>query len=73
MFEFKAPSLSEGLSQLEIYLNREPRARMGYWTNGSEDVRVYRLADGTFKHLRNHGLPQPCENFSREPGTEGDE
>lgn len=65
VFEFKAPSLSEGLSQLEIYLNREPRARMGYWTNGTEDVRVYRLADGTFKHLRNHGLPQPGENFSQ--------
>lgn len=75
VFEFKAPSLNEGLSQLEIYLNREPRARMGYWTNGTEDVRVYRLADGTFKHLRGHGLPQPGENFSQpseRPLTYGD-
>ncbi|RMB71835.1 hypothetical protein AYK61_21895 [Rhodococcus sp. SBT000017] len=75
VFEFKAPNLMEGVSQLEIYLNREPRARMGYWTNGTEDIRVYRLADGTFKHLRNHGLPQPGENFSKpseKPLTYGD-
>jgi len=65
VFEFKAPKLTEGLSQLEIYLTREPRARMGYWTNGTEDVRVYRLADGRFKHVRNHGLPQLGENFSQ--------
>ncbi|MFE0040316.1 class I SAM-dependent DNA methyltransferase [Streptomyces sp. NPDC059015] len=63
--EFKQPSLEEGVSQLEIYLAREPRARMGYWTNGTEDVRVYKLADGTFKPFHNMGLPRPGENFSR--------
>ncbi len=30
IFEFKAPDLQGGLSQLEIYLTREPRARYGY-------------------------------------------
>lgn len=65
VFEFKAPNLTTGLSQLETYLNHEPRARMGYWTNGTEDVRVYRLPDGTYKHFRGHGLPQPDENFSQ--------
>lgn len=63
--EFKAPTIDQGISQLEIYLNREPRARMGYWTNGNEDVRVYRLADGTFQHLRNRGIPLPSEGFER--------
>jgi hypothetical protein len=63
--EFKQPTLAEGVSQLEIYLAREPRARMGYWSNGSDDVRVYKLADGTFKKLRNKGLPHPGENFSQ--------
>ncbi|MFG3354525.1 N-6 DNA methylase [Streptomyces sanyensis] len=63
--EFKQPTLETGISQLEIYLSREPRARMGYWTNGSEDVRVYKLADGRFQHFRNHGLPQPGEEFIR--------
>ena len=63
--EFKAPTLTAGISQLEIYLMREPRARMGYWSNGSEDVRVYRLADGTFHHVRNKGLPYPNDDFTR--------
>jgi len=65
IFEFKEPSLSEGISQLEIYLAREPRARMGYWTNGTEDVRVYRLVDGTFQHQKNRGLPTPNDDFIR--------
>lgn len=64
--EFKAPSLDEGISQLEIYLNREPRARMGYWTNGTSDVRVYRLPNGTFKHRRGAGLPRPDETFEQQ-------
>lgn len=63
--EFKAPSIDEGISQLEIYLAREPRARMGYWSNGSEDVRVYKLADGSFQHHRNRGVPRPGDNFER--------
>lgn len=63
--EFKAPNIRSGISQLELYLAREPRARMGYWTNGTEDVRVYKLADGTFLHQQNRGLPQPGEQFAR--------
>lgn len=63
--EFKAPDLETGVSQLEIYLNREPRARLGYWTNGRGDVRVYRLADGSFRHLHNRGIPSPGENFEQ--------
>jgi hypothetical protein len=63
--EFKEPTLEQGISQLEIYLAREPRARLGYWTNGSEDVRVYKLANGSFEHLKNRGLPQPGDDFAR--------
>ncbi|MGH9304491.1 MAG: N-6 DNA methylase, partial [Acidimicrobiales bacterium] len=63
--EFKQPTLDEGVSQLEIYLAREPRARMGYWSNGSQDVRVYRLADGSFQHLKGRGLPHPSDQFAR--------
>lgn len=63
IFEFKAPTREDGISQLEIYLAREPRARMGYWTNGSQDVRVYRLPDGSFHHVRNAGLPRPGEQL----------
>lgn len=63
--EFKSPRLAQGKSQLEIYLAREPRARMGYWSNGSDDVWVYKLADGGFQHLPNRGIPTPNENFTK--------
>lgn len=73
--EFKAPTLEEGVSQLEIYLAREPRARVGYWTNGATDIRVYKLPDGSFKHLANRGIPLPGDNFelpSEDPLTFAD-
>ncbi|WP_223911156.1 HsdM family class I SAM-dependent methyltransferase [Actinomyces capricornis] len=63
--EFKAPDISAGISQLEVYLAREPRARMGYWTNGIDDVRVYKLPDGGFQHFKNRGVPHPGENFTK--------
>ncbi|MEU8815383.1 N-6 DNA methylase [Actinoplanes sp. NPDC048796] len=63
LFEFKAPQLEQGISQLEIYLAREPRAKLGYWTNGQENVRVYKLPDGNFKHQRNRGVPKPAEQL----------
>ncbi|MCC8929012.1 class I SAM-dependent DNA methyltransferase [Rhodococcus sp. I2R] len=65
IFEFKAPTISSGTSQLEIYLAREPRARLGYWTNGHESIRVYQLADGTFKHVPGGNLPRPGENLEQ--------
>lgn len=73
--EFKAPTLDAGVSQLEIYLTREPRARVGYWTNGVTDIRVYKLPDGTFKHMANRGVPLPGDSFelpSEEPLTFAD-
>ncbi|MER6308257.1 N-6 DNA methylase [Streptomyces sp. NPDC001657] len=62
--EFKQPNISAGISQLEIYLGFEPRARMGYWSNGREDVRVYKRADGQFRYVHNRGIPHPDEDFS---------
>lgn len=63
LFEFKAPDLDHGISQLEIYLAREPRAKLGYWTNGRQDVRVYKLPDGNFKHEPNRGVPRPGDEL----------
>lgn len=63
--EFKEPTVADGISQLEIYLAREPRARMGFWTNGAEDVRVFKLPDGSFRHQKNRGLPKPGDNFTQ--------
>jgi type I restriction-modification system DNA methylase subunit len=65
IFEFKKPTLSEGVSQLEIYLAREPRARFGVWTNGTKSATVYKLPDGTFKTVRHSDLrlPTPIDDF----------
>lgn len=63
IFEFKAPNLGQGISQLEIYLTREPRAKLGYWTNGTQNVRVYKLPDGNFKHVKGRGIPKPGEDL----------
>lgn len=73
--EFKAPDINAGVSQLETYLAREPRARMGFWTNGTDDVRVYKLPDGGFLHQSNRGIPRPGEDLtkaSKEPLTFSD-
>lgn len=63
--EFKAPDLDSGVSQLEIYLAREPRAKMGFWTNGTDDVRVYKTPDGGFIHVKGKGIPLPGEDFTK--------
>ncbi len=69
LFEFKRPDLEGGVSQLETYLLREPRARYGYWTNGTDSVGVYKLADGTFEHVPGAPLPSPHDDFAK-PGAE---
>jgi len=64
IFEFKQPDLDEGRQQLEILLSREPRARMGYWSNGSKSVAIYRRADGSFELKEGAPLPKPTDTFS---------
>jgi predicted RNA methylase len=65
ILEFKQPTLDEGRSQLEIYLSREPRAKYGYWTNGSQSVAVYKLPDGSVQAIAGASLPRPEDNLSK--------
>lgn len=67
IFEFKAPNQRAGLSQLETYLAREPRARFGMWTNGKTSAMLYKLPDGTFKTVRHPDirLPSPDDDFEQ--------
>ncbi|MEA2187612.1 MAG: type restriction enzyme protein [Solirubrobacteraceae bacterium] len=65
IFEFKEPSLEEGQSQLEIYLSREPRAKYGYWTNGSQSLAVYKLPDGNVRVVKGANLPKPQDDISK--------
>lgn len=69
IFEFKAPTESAGLSQLEIYLGLEPRARFGVWTNGSRSAMLFKLPDGTFKTVRHKELVLPCPGDDFEQAT----
>lgn len=67
LFEFKAPDERSGLSQLEIYLAREPRARFGLWTNGQSSAMIYKLPDGSYKTIRHNSVhvPRPDDDFEQ--------
>jgi type I restriction-modification system DNA methylase subunit len=65
LLEFKEPTLEQGRNQLEIYLSLEPRARYGYWTNGSKSLAVYKLADGTHQVVEGAPLPRPQDNLAK--------
>lgn len=69
IFEFKRPGLEAGVEQLKVYLSCEPSAKYGYWTNGTDSVAVYRLADGTFSEVPNAPLPSPDDNLMRAAET----
>lgn len=64
LFELKAPSRQEGRNQLEILLSLEPRARLGFWTNGTNTYALYRRADGTFEGVEEAPLPRPDDTLS---------
>ncbi|WP_217582927.1 N-6 DNA methylase [Microbacterium sp. GbtcB4] len=67
IFEFKEPNGNAGISQLETYLSREPRARFGVWSNGTSSAVVWKLPDGTFKCTRHDDLqlPSPTDDFTQ--------
>ncbi len=67
LFEFKKPNMAEGVSQLEIYLSREPRARFGVWSDGTASAIVWKLPDGTTKVVRHKTLqlPRPEDDFTK--------
>lgn len=64
VFELKAPNHKEGRNQLEILLSLEPRARMGFWSNGANTLALYRRADGTFEAVAEAPLPRADDTLS---------
>lgn len=44
--ECKCPDDDSGISQLKVYLDREPHARVGVWFNGVDHAVVYKTKDG---------------------------
>ncbi|MFJ2194552.1 restriction endonuclease subunit M [Streptomyces violaceusniger] len=67
LFEFKAPSISEGKEQLKSYLAMEPVVRMGYWTNGNESLAIYKSHTNDWLEIRNAPLPNPGDDLTAPP------
>ena len=65
IIETKAPTLTEGVNQLEIYMSLEPHVLLGIWTNGSEVILVYRTPDGKLDIDKEGFLPKPTDSLIR--------
>lgn len=75
IIETKKPDENFGISQLETYLSREPRVKVGYWTNGNDLIGLFRDAEGHFVRDDNVSLPKPSDNLligTRKPITWND-
>ena len=72
IFEFKAPDIEAGRSQLIRYLSNEPMAKMGYWTNGSNSLAAYKSHTNDWVWVEGAPLPHPTDDLtqpSAEPPT----
>lgn len=67
IFEFKAPDIDKGRSQLLRYLSNEPMAKMGFWTNGSQSLAVYKRHGSDWVFVENAGLPEPTDDLTQPP------
>lgn len=67
VFEFKAPDLVSGKQQLLRYLSNEPTAKMGYWTNGTDSVAIYKRHTSKWLHIPGAPLPTPFDDLTAPP------
>ena len=67
MFEFKAPGIDEGRTQLIRYLSNEPVARMGFWTNGTKGLAVYKSHSNEWLYVEDAPLPGPHDDLTQPP------
>lgn len=67
VFELKAPDIDAGRSQLLRYLSNEPMAKLGYWTNGSRALAIYKTLDGHWIEVDGAPLPRPADDLTKPP------
>jgi type I restriction enzyme M protein len=67
IFEFKAPDIAHGKAQLLRYLSNEPMAKMGFWTNGSQTLAVYKRHQSEWVFVENASLPHPTDDLTQPP------
>lgn len=69
IFEFKAPNIDAGKAQLIRYLSSEPMAKMGYWTNGSQSLAIYKRHSEDWVEVPSAKLPEPSDDFTQVPDS----
>lgn len=69
LFEFKAPDIEAGVTQLKRYLSGEPVVKMGYWTNGTSSVAVYKSHENDWIEVKDAPLPGPGDDLTAPPTT----
>ena len=67
VFEFKEPTIDKGREQLMRYLSNEPVARMGFWTNGTKTLAVYKSHSNEWVYLEDALLPGPHDDLTQPP------
>lgn len=67
IFEFKAPTVDKGRMQLMRYLANEPVARMGFWTNGTNTLAVYKSHSNEWVYAEDAALPGPHDDLTQPP------
>lgn len=67
--EFKAPSIDAGKTQLIRYLSSEPMAKMGFWTNGSQSLAIYKRHSASWVEFPNARLPEPSDDLTQIPDS----
>lgn len=65
--EFKAPNRTEGREQLRRYLASEPVVKMGYWTNGTDSLAIYKNHSSDWIEIKGVAIPKPGDDFTRPP------
>ena len=67
LFEFKEPTVKKGRDQLIRYLSSEPVVRMGYWTNGTDSLAVYKSHSNDWVYVPDAPLPSPTDDLTAPP------
>ena len=67
IFEVKAPDIDAGKDQLTRYLSCEPLAKMGFWTNGSETLALYKRHSADWVEVKSAKLPAPSDDLTQPP------
>ncbi len=67
IFEFNEPTIDKGRMQLMRYLSNEPVARMGFWTNGTKKLAVYKSHSNEWVYVEDAPLPGPHDDLTQPP------